>query len=379
MVTTWFEELRISEDESFDSFYGKLNEVVISKFNWGEKTEYSKVVRKILRSLPESFHAKVTTIEESKDLDEIKVQELISSLQTYELSLPNQRKSKSLALKTINERVEAHGSSDEDVVKKDVAYLAKNFRKFLKFKNSEKFGDKGKFMSSEKEKKDFKKREGKESQSTQGVTCFECNGHGHFKKECPNYLRSKGKVYAITLSDSDSSTSDSEDSCDEEGNFSAFMTVAYVESSEDLNLLVEELEKHSDEEFMGIVKESDAEEDEDTTGLRENYNSLLEKSGEYARVAKAVVKKMKKAEEDYKSLLVRYKEAKCEIETLNDELTEAYTKVKFLELEVVQANANIERVSTKKFDDILSSQKTFSNKTGLGYIRESNSAVNISK
>ena len=55
---------------------------------------------------------------------------------TYELSLPNQRKSKSLALKTINERVKARGSSDEDVVEKDVAYLAKNFRKFLKFKNS---------------------------------------------------------------------------------------------------------------------------------------------------------------------------------------------------------------------------------------------------
>ena len=165
--------------------------------------EDSKVVRKILRSLPESFHAKMTAIEESKDLDEIKVKELIGSLQTYELSLPNQRKSKSLALKTINERVEAHDSSKEDVVKKDVAYLAKNFLKFLKFKNNRKFGDKGKFTSSGKEKKDFKKRDGKVSQSTQGVTCFECNGHGNFKKEYPNYLRSKGKAYATTLSDSD--------------------------------------------------------------------------------------------------------------------------------------------------------------------------------
>ena len=93
MLTTRFEELRMSEDESFDSFYSKLNEVVIGKFNLGKKTEDSKVVRKILCSLPESFRAKVTAIEGSKDLGEIKVQELIGSLQTYELSLPNQRKS----------------------------------------------------------------------------------------------------------------------------------------------------------------------------------------------------------------------------------------------------------------------------------------------
>ena len=80
MLTTRFEELKISEDESFNSFYSKLNEVVASKFNLGEKTEDSKIVRKILWSLPESFRAKVTAIEEIKDLDDIKVQELIGSL-----------------------------------------------------------------------------------------------------------------------------------------------------------------------------------------------------------------------------------------------------------------------------------------------------------
>ena len=48
MLTTQFEELKMSEDESFDSFYSKLNEVVVSKFNLGEKTEDSKIVRKIL-------------------------------------------------------------------------------------------------------------------------------------------------------------------------------------------------------------------------------------------------------------------------------------------------------------------------------------------
>ena len=56
-----------------------------------------------------------------------------------------------------------------------------------------------------------------------------------------------------------------------------------------------------------------------------------------------------------------------------------YTKVKFLELEVVQANVKIERVSTKKLDDVLSQQKSFSDKSSLRYTGESNSTANISK
>ena len=62
----------MGDDEAFDSFYGKLDDIVIAKLNLEEKIEDSKVVRKIMRSSPESFKAKVTAIEESKDLDEIK-------------------------------------------------------------------------------------------------------------------------------------------------------------------------------------------------------------------------------------------------------------------------------------------------------------------
>ena len=82
-------------------------------------------------------------------------------------------------------------------------------------------------------------------------------------------MKSKGKVYATTLSDSDSSNSNSDESCDGEGNYSAFMTIAHVESLEDLNLLVQELGEHSDEEFIGIVEESDVEEDENAACLQE--------------------------------------------------------------------------------------------------------------
>ena len=199
--------------------------MVIGKFNLGEKMEDSKIVRKILRSLPESFCAKVTAIEESKDLDEIKVQELIGSLQTYELSLPSQRKSKTLALKMINERIEAQDSSDEDEVEKEVAYLAKNFHKFLKFKRDGKSFEKGKFSNFKKDEKDFKKRDSKDSSPSQAVTCYECNERGHVKKECPAYLKAKDKVLATTFSDSDSSNSNSKESYDGEGNYSTFMTL----------------------------------------------------------------------------------------------------------------------------------------------------------
>ena len=280
--------------------------MVIGKFNLREKTEDSNIVRKILRSLSESFRAKITAIKESKDLDEIKIQELIGYLQTYELSLPSQRKSKSLALKTINERLEAQDSSDEDEVQKDVAYLAKNFHKFLKFKRDRKSFEKGKFSNFKKDKKDFKKKDSKDSSLSQMVMCFKCKGHGHVKKECPKHLKAKGKVFATTLSETDGSNSDSEESCDREGNYSTFMAIALVDSSEYLSLLVEELDEHTKVESMGIREESD-DEDEGAKGLQESYNSLLEKTRKYARVAKATIRKMKKAEQDYKSILTRYK------------------------------------------------------------------------
>ena len=60
------------------------------------------------------------------------------------------------------------------------------------------------------------------------------------------YLKAKGKVSATTLSDSDGSNSNSEESCDGERNYFAFMAIAPVDSSEDLNLLVEELGEHTE-------------------------------------------------------------------------------------------------------------------------------------
>ena len=96
--TTSFEEIKMEEDESFDKFYAKLKDIVNLAFNLGETIPEPKVARNVLRSLPERFHAKITTIEESKNIPST---ELVGNLQTYELMtrIKKPSKSKSMALK----------------------------------------------------------------------------------------------------------------------------------------------------------------------------------------------------------------------------------------------------------------------------------------
>ena len=61
-LTTSFEEIKMEEDESFDEFYTKLKDIVNLAFNFGETILEPKIVRKVFRSLPERFHAKIIAI-----------------------------------------------------------------------------------------------------------------------------------------------------------------------------------------------------------------------------------------------------------------------------------------------------------------------------
>ena len=102
-LTSRFESIRMSDDETFDEIYAKLNDIVNSAFNLGEVYDLSKVVRKILRSLIEDFRSKVTAIIESKDVDTIAIDELVGSSQSYKSNLPKTSKSKSMALKFVDD------------------------------------------------------------------------------------------------------------------------------------------------------------------------------------------------------------------------------------------------------------------------------------
>ena len=58
----------MEEDEFFDEFYAKLKDIVNSTFNLGETILVPKIVRKVLRSLLEKFHAKITVLRNQRIL-----------------------------------------------------------------------------------------------------------------------------------------------------------------------------------------------------------------------------------------------------------------------------------------------------------------------
>ena len=132
-LTSRFESIRMFDDEYFDEFYAKLNDIVNSAYNLGEIYNQPKIVRKILRSLTKDFRSKVTVIIESKDVDSIPVDKPVGSLQSYKFDLPKTMKSKSIALKSFDD-VDVNEFDDELFATK-IAYLAKNFRNFLRNNN----------------------------------------------------------------------------------------------------------------------------------------------------------------------------------------------------------------------------------------------------
>ena len=114
MLATRYEDLKMIENETISDFNSKLCDIANKAFTLGEKYSDIKLVRKILRSLPEKFAYKVAAIEEARDLNTMFLKELMGSLQTFELNLKMNKKEKSIAL-----QAEKHKSSDEGNVSDD--------------------------------------------------------------------------------------------------------------------------------------------------------------------------------------------------------------------------------------------------------------------
>ena len=168
----------MEEDDSFEEFYAKLKDIVNSDFNFRETIPEPKIMRKVLRSLPERFYAKITAIDKSKDIDKIPLTELVGNLQTYDLGLTRigkLGKAKSMALKAKNSNTDESSNNENSKMK---SYITKQFKKFMKNANGKGFdkdhrqSSSSQFKSQDKGKKDS--RDGGQYTVPSGPKFFRC-------------------------------------------------------------------------------------------------------------------------------------------------------------------------------------------------------------
>ncbi|KAA0039138.1 gag-pol polyprotein [Cucumis melo var. makuwa] len=217
LITSKFETLKMTEDESVSKYNERVLKITNDSLLLGEKIPESKIVRKVLRSLPRKFDMKVTTIEEAQDITTLKLDELFGSLVTFEMAITNResKKGKGIAFKSPYEQETTVNQSDNEVNQDEsIALLTKQFFKMarkLKSMNTAEITVKtGRHDGENSIRKvnDFSYRRnsdyGKKKEDVgRSFRCRECEGFGHYQAERPTFLRRQKKNYYATMSDDD--------------------------------------------------------------------------------------------------------------------------------------------------------------------------------
>ncbi|GJX87717.1 hypothetical protein Tco_0339731 [Tanacetum coccineum] len=209
LLVQQYEQFMIPEEESIDNAFARFNTIITSLKALDQGFSSKNYVRKFLRALHPKWRAKVTAIEESKDLKSLSLDELISNLKVYEVIIKQDSKivkgkreqSRPLALKakkkSSDEESSTSGSEDEEYV-----MAVKDFKKF--FKRQGRFGrqprDKKKsFQGSKDDKNGKSERKG-----------FRCGDPNHLIGECPKPPRNKNQRAFVGGSWSDSDEDEEE-------------------------------------------------------------------------------------------------------------------------------------------------------------------------
>ena len=174
------------------------------------------------------------------------------------------------------------------------------------------------------------------------------------KSECPTYLKSKGKAMAITFSDNE--FFDDESRCNEDGNFIAFTATAIADES----VSAEE------NPYDGELSEN--------ANLQKAYNKLCKVAAKDTMNVELGLKKIESLELDKKNLLVKLFDANELLNNMKTENMLLLDKVKSLELDL-----SIARSASSKLDQMLSVQKSPSDKSGLGFVESISVSVPHSK
>ncbi|XP_043698531.1 uncharacterized protein LOC122649347 [Telopea speciosissima] len=124
-----FDNLKMSNEDIVESFMSKVNEIINAIRSLGEKIKDAMVVKKILRSLPDLYNPKVSAIEESKNLNELSLDELHGILTTYEMRMVKPKSTeKEVAFKAMKKLKIKQENDNEDSDDELIAYLARKFK-----------------------------------------------------------------------------------------------------------------------------------------------------------------------------------------------------------------------------------------------------------
>ena len=334
----------MEEDESFDEFYAKLKDIVNFALNLRETIPEPKIVRKVFRSLPERFHAKITAIEELKDIDKIPLTELVGNLQTYELGLTRIHKTgkgNSMVLKAKSSETDEY-SDDEDSKMK--FYITRQFKKFMKnangkgFNKDRKQSSSSQFKSQDKGKRDA--RDGGQYTIPVGPKCFGCQGFSHMKQECPTYLKSigKSKAFIATLSDIEPE--------DDSNNEDDRILNAFTATVNPTDGIVEDMDEKEE------LVESKFEKMDDQDDIHTTYEKLYKLFEKLEKLYRLTTKKLSDMELDHEELSIKFDEANQTIGALRFENNFLVEKTKKLEAELFQVRVQLERASSAKLDEM---------------------------
>ncbi|GJS60589.1 zf-CCHC domain-containing protein [Tanacetum coccineum] len=204
----WQSLLITHQEESIDSGFARFNTIITSLKALDEGYSSKNYVRKFIRALHPKWRAKVTSIEESKDLSSLALDEFIGNLKVQEVIMEKgseiyrgkKERVKSIALKAKKEssddKTSTSGSDEEEY-----AMAVRNFKKF--------FRRKCKFVRKPREeKKSFRQRDEKKGKSD--WNCFRCGDPNHLIGDCPKTPHNKDQKAFIGGSRSDSEN-DAED------------------------------------------------------------------------------------------------------------------------------------------------------------------------
>jgi hypothetical protein len=261
MLISRFEEIKMLDNETFGEFYTRINNLRNLMVSLENRVSDVKLIKKILRSMSKRFRIKVIAIEESKDLDFMKIEEFVRSLQTYEHSLPPVKKAKEMAFKATKSIV----SPDEDSEEEDeVAMLAKNINKVMKT---------DKFIKRHRETPCEAEPEEDEKKDPRGPRCCECSGFRHLREDCRNLRQAKRKAFNATHS-----KSEEDETSDKDQKYLAFVAPhEEFEGSQSYYSKSSNKEREELKEAYGLLQETNQKNVKKLNNLKMEKGTLLQK------------------------------------------------------------------------------------------------------